>query len=301
LAGISTRLIPQSTKSAHQLASSSIAVLTPATTRMEDKYASTKMCGNIKKYKACTYVDKNDFYVESGNERKYSGNTFEAPVSVNKSSSSSDINGVFHPTCSFSALLDDISHQRGQLKPSELDEFDRQWGIDPSGELTRSNRRYWCNVASNTESLMRQELQWVSSEARSKIDKLRIATDEHFGLELLHLFILDLLGRHTPAAHIFCHIRRQVRRGLQTLASGDSANQAAVLATCVRTEPVLRLLFDRSRLPEGNQLADVVSGGLCLPFGDRSAAVRDHGMHLDAVSHPQSRLLRSGTSESSAL
>jgi len=162
---------------------------------MEDKYASTKMCGNIKKYKACTYVDKNDFYVESGNERKYSGNTFEAPVSVNKSSSSSDINGVFHPTCSFSALLDDISHQRGQLKPSELDEFDRQWGIDPSGELTRSNRRYWCNVASNTESLMRQELQWVSSEARSKIDKLRIATDEHLGLELL--LLADILQQHT--------------------------------------------------------------------------------------------------------
>jgi len=36
-----------------------------------------------------------------------------------------------------------------------------------------------------------------------KIEKLKIATDEHLGLELLHLFIRDLLGRHTPAAHIF--------------------------------------------------------------------------------------------------
>ena len=43
----------------------------------------------------------------------------------------------------------------------------------------------------------------MKSESQLKIEKLKIATDEHFGLELLHLFILDLLGRHTPAAHIF--------------------------------------------------------------------------------------------------
>ena len=111
---------------------------------------------------------------------------------------------VTQPTYSFSELWNDICCQRRQLKPLDLDEFDRQWGIDPSGEFARYDSGMWCKrSSSSTESVMRNELQWVSSEAQLKIDKLRIATDEHLGLELLHLFILDLLGRHTPAAHIF--------------------------------------------------------------------------------------------------
>lgn len=47
------------------------------------------------------------------------------------------------------------------------------------------------------------ELSNVKYEALQKSYKLRLATDLHIGLEILHLFILDILGRNTPAAKIF--------------------------------------------------------------------------------------------------
>jgi hypothetical protein len=43
----------------------------------------------------------------------------------------------------------------------------------------------------------------VRSESEKKIQKLKVAHDAHIGLELLHTFILDLLGRNTPVAKIF--------------------------------------------------------------------------------------------------
>ena len=41
------------------------------------------------------------------------------------------------------------------------------------------------------------------NKSAEKIAKLRTATDEHIGLEIIHLFVIDLLGRNTPAAQIF--------------------------------------------------------------------------------------------------
>ena len=43
----------------------------------------------------------------------------------------------------------------------------------------------------------------VRRETLKKVEKLRFATDIHCGLEILHTFVLDLLGRGTPAAKIF--------------------------------------------------------------------------------------------------
>ena len=43
----------------------------------------------------------------------------------------------------------------------------------------------------------------MEKESEEKIAKLRTATDDHIGLEIIHLFVLDLLGRDTPAAKIF--------------------------------------------------------------------------------------------------
>ena len=48
-----------------------------------------------------------------------------------------------------------------------------------------------------------KEIELVKRVTRAKIEKLRLATDEHTGLEILHLFVLDLLGRDTPAARFF--------------------------------------------------------------------------------------------------
>jgi hypothetical protein len=51
--------------------------------------------------------------------------------------------------------------------------------------------------------LIKTELSNVRSESEKKIQKLKVAHDTHIGLELLHTFILDLLGRNTPVAKIF--------------------------------------------------------------------------------------------------
>ena len=53
------------------------------------------------------------------------------------------------------------------------------------------------------DTLIRKELKVVEREAKAKTKKLAVATDSHTGLEILHLFILDLLGRETSAAQIF--------------------------------------------------------------------------------------------------
>jgi WD40 repeat protein len=48
-----------------------------------------------------------------------------------------------------------------------------------------------------------REIDPVKSLTRSKVQKLRLATDRQTGLEIMHLFVLDQLGRDTPAARIF--------------------------------------------------------------------------------------------------
>jgi hypothetical protein len=46
-------------------------------------------------------------------------------------------------------------------------------------------------------------MKFVSMETRQKLEKLSVATDSQIGLEILHMFVLDLLGRDTAAAKIF--------------------------------------------------------------------------------------------------
>jgi hypothetical protein len=46
-------------------------------------------------------------------------------------------------------------------------------------------------------------MKFVRREAQHKLEKLVVATDSQIGLELLHMLVLDLLGRNTPAAKIF--------------------------------------------------------------------------------------------------
>ena len=50
---------------------------------------------------------------------------------------------------------------------------------------------------------IRRELETVRKDAEDKIEKLQLATDVQIGMELLHVFILDLLGRDTVAAKVF--------------------------------------------------------------------------------------------------
>ncbi len=68
----------------------------------------------------------------------------------------------------------------------------------------RSSMWRWLRGRPRTvESVIFEEVQYAMSESMSKAEKLRAAEDSHIGLEMLHLFILDLLGRDSAAAKIF--------------------------------------------------------------------------------------------------
>ena len=102
-------------------------------------------------------------------------------------------------------LVKQVYSQRGLLKPSEVEEFDSQWGMDPTGEFVAPESSIVPCFPSKpgAEELIRREMMVVAHVTNKKAEKLRIATDTHIGLEILHLFIMDLLGRYTPAARIF--------------------------------------------------------------------------------------------------
>jgi sterol desaturase/sphingolipid hydroxylase (fatty acid hydroxylase superfamily) len=95
-----------------------------------------------------------------------------------------------------------------------MDVFDSQWGIDINGEFFRQDFvrnklpfifNYFMKLYSrrNVKDLLSEELTFVKILSSESIVKLSTATDAHIGLELLQLFILDLLGRETTAARIF--------------------------------------------------------------------------------------------------
>jgi hypothetical protein len=103
-------------------------------------------------------------------------------------------------------LVSELALQRDVLKGSERQLFDAQWGLNANGVFlegdTRRSVLSW-SAQPSPQVLIGKELGFVRSETAKKVEKLRYATDQHTGLEILHLFIVDLLGRRTPAACIF--------------------------------------------------------------------------------------------------
>jgi hypothetical protein len=76
--------------------------------------------------------------------------------------------------------------------------------LDPTGEFYKIQRSLQTGYQSiSTQDLIKEELMQVKKIVEMKFDKLRYAHDMHIGLELLHLFMLDLLGRRSPVAKIF--------------------------------------------------------------------------------------------------
>jgi hypothetical protein len=105
----------------------------------------------------------------------------------------------------FESLQDEIEVQRHYIPKQDVDLFDSAWGIDPTGEFQRRELgfMYIFGRSVDAERAIKGEIQTVLKQSRSKIKKLSLATDEHTGLEILHLFVLDVLGRDTAVARIF--------------------------------------------------------------------------------------------------
>ena len=106
-------------------------------------------------------------------------------------------------------LIEQVLSQRKFIKEDDLIDYDQQWGIDNiNGNLKNSNYDDSSNYRRNnnretTYEILKNELNLVQTISNEKIKKLQIATDAHVGLEIIHLFIKDLLGRTTSAAKIF--------------------------------------------------------------------------------------------------
>jgi hypothetical protein len=100
----------------------------------------------------------------------------------------------------FSRLCDDILTQRVLLPdgPQGLQLYDAQWGIvrvaanPPSYTVSRPAKQAILATI--------HEAQADAEEVNAELSRYTV---QHAGLTLLHLFIQDILGRHTPAAKIF--------------------------------------------------------------------------------------------------
>jgi hypothetical protein len=126
--------------------------------------------------------------------------------------SNSDIDSdLFNqPLNQFDKLVDDITHQRRDIDITiditKLDEFDNEWGIDPMGNFlkqTKYNYKLCSYTTIDTELILRNELDVILCETSKKLEKFKYLNDKNIGLEMLHIFILDLLGRDSIAAKIF--------------------------------------------------------------------------------------------------
>ena len=105
----------------------------------------------------------------------------------------------------FNQLKQDLRLQCTNLQPVELEIFEKQWGLDPCGNFVRKNKRYFdCSRSQlNTEDMILHELEFVNNQVQNMRKKLQTAPDSIIGLEIMHSFILDILGRNSNVALIY--------------------------------------------------------------------------------------------------
>ena len=75
--------------------------------------------------------------------------------------------------------------------------------LDSRGEYIVHRSAIPCLPPKGTRDIIRQEIQDVKKESDEKRSKLDAASDVQIGLEMMHLFVVDLLGRRTLAARLF--------------------------------------------------------------------------------------------------
>ena len=101
----------------------------------------------------------------------------------------------------------EVLRQYDQLNEYSRREFRERWGFelysdDIWGSKSRQRKKKRSVISSicgtyhnaNRKDILSKELAEVEQESERKIAKLSIAPDSHIGLEIMHLFIIDLLG-----------------------------------------------------------------------------------------------------------
>ena len=200
-AGDVTRHIPHGTHEAHSLAAQSLKLVQPVLARN----LLLKQENRTSLYSRATAAGNGKSFILS--EENINGTTTPQPQQTLDQQAMSR----------YKQLCQDIVLQRQLLKPSEVNIFDLQWSIACHDEelnqfqLDRITHVNGNHIHSNevkhaltkVEECILNEIYSTINDAGLVHKRLKYATDEHIGLEILHLFIKDILGKDTPAAKIF--------------------------------------------------------------------------------------------------
>jgi len=188
--GSVSRLIPEHTLEAHNQASQSIEYLAPLFRR------STEHCQQTKK----KVVDRANKCMPSESVAiRVTGTNMDMAIPLKQQS-----------LLQYAELCQDIHLQRQLLRPLEVKHFDTQWSIclDEDSNLGMYNIERSKNIGdgsklSSIEKTVLNVIYETKVSAAKEVKKLKFAQDSHIGLEIMHMFVIDLLGRDTPAAKIF--------------------------------------------------------------------------------------------------
>ena len=182
-----TRMVPSSTQEAHELAVISVKEI------IKDQVSNIKniMMRQESRRKESGHLKQKSSLEKYRESLKHRGESQKVKSKANRSIDEVALEEQFIE------LTVDIVEQRKELKRSQQDGFDEMWGIDPTGEFSKQRQNYlifWSQSKSSGD-IIKQELKFVDEETKIKSGKLRYASDVQAGLEILHYFILDLLGR----------------------------------------------------------------------------------------------------------
>lgn len=185
-----TRLVPSSTQEAHELAVISVKEI------IKDQISNIKknMMNQDSRHKTSTHLKQKSSLEKYRESLKYRGESQKVKSTKLRSNRSIDEVALEEQ---FLELTVDIMEQRKELKRNQQDGFDEMWGIDPTGEFSKQRQNYliFWSESKSSEDIIKKELKFVHEETKKKSDKLEYASDVQTGLEILHHFILDLLGR----------------------------------------------------------------------------------------------------------
>ena len=192
---------------------------------------------------------------------------------------------LFEADKQFQKLFDEVNLQRRAIPAEDLDLFDSTWGLDPLGNFFKARRHsrpllFSSNNTKDSGILIKEELLHVASMTSDKIAQLSRATQTHRGLEILNLFILDLLGRNTAAARIFDN------------KSSEDFRHAKVVTLLMRVagpdrfEQFLHVLLHSPLFATGQGLAERLRGELPDSNHSRNCHWRDLGVFVGEPFRP---------------
>ena len=136
VAGTSTVMIPESTKSAYQVAQASMALVTSMSGRKLQQLKSNQL------NRKTTIKNKMNTIEEKGDSNSDTESVEGEPVKIDNYKHNSSIREDSTDDI-FLQLSDDITCQRTFLKPSEMEQFDNQWSVDPTGEFFKGYYYYY--------------------------------------------------------------------------------------------------------------------------------------------------------------